>query len=302
MSDPQWPRAGDWIAGSHSRDSKYRLSLLGAPLHKSSISASRADLAPAAIRAALSRFSLFDPTLAGDLRDIAMVDGGDLSLADHTPEEAFAPLSEKVRELKAGSDVVVILGGDNSVTRPGVQGAHELGGCGLITFDAHFDLREVEEGLTNGNPIRALLDDGLPGSNITQIGIQPFANSPMHAEIAASAGIKVITREDVTRRGVEKVVEEELSKLAERTDALYVDFDMDVLDRTFAPAAPGARPGGFSPGELFQAASICGNHNDVVAADIVEVSPPDDVKDVTVMAAAKVLLSFASGVASRGSR
>jgi formiminoglutamase len=302
MSDPHWPSAGEWIAGGHTRDPEYRLSLIGAPLHKSSISVSRADLAPDAIRAALNRFSLFDPTLSGDLRDLAVVDAGDIPLAESTPEEAFTPLSEKIRVLEADSDVVVILGGDNSVTRPGVHGAHALDKCGLITLDAHFDLRELDDGLSNGNPIRALLEDGLPGSNITQIGIQPFANSPVHAEVAAKEGINVVTREDVKRRGIGAVLEDELSKLAAKTDALYVDFDIDVLDRTFAPATPGARPGGLMPTELLEAAAICGAHKAVVAADIVEVSPPDDIKDVTVMVAAKVLLSFASGVASRLNR
>ena len=35
---------------------------------------------------------------------------------------------------------------------------------GLITLDAHFDMRDLERGLGNGNPVRALIEDGLPGS------------------------------------------------------------------------------------------------------------------------------------------
>ena len=110
-----------------------------------------------------------------------------------SPEDALGPVSTRVAELRQRSDVVVVLGGDNSVTRPGVHGMGELGSMGLITFDAHFDLRELEDGLTNGNPIRALLRDGLPGPHIAQIGILPFANSPRHAEVAREAGINVVS-------------------------------------------------------------------------------------------------------------
>ena len=48
---------------------------------------------------------------------------------------------------------------------------------GLITLDAHFDMRDTAQGLGNGNPVRALREDGLPGKNIAQIGLAPFANS-----------------------------------------------------------------------------------------------------------------------------
>ena len=48
---------------------------------------------------------------------------------------------------------------------------------GLITLDAHLDMRDLADGLGNGNPVRALIDDGLPGANIAQVGLAPFANS-----------------------------------------------------------------------------------------------------------------------------
>jgi formiminoglutamase len=171
----------------------------------------------------------------------------------------------------------------------------------LLTFDAHFDLRETDAGLTNGNPIRALLEDGLPGPHITQIGLQSFANSPAHARVAREVGIQVVTREEVAAAGIQAVVVRELTRLASQTEVIYVDFDIDVLDRAFAPATPGARPGGLAPTELFQAAALCGAHPSVVAADIVEISPPADTNEVTVFSAAKVLLSLAAGLGTRRS-
>ena len=78
----------------------------------------------------------------------------------------------------------------------------ELEDVGLITLDAHFDMRDLDEGLRNGNPVRALLADGLPGANIAQVGLAAFANSRAMHEDAVEAGNLVVTIGDVRERGI----------------------------------------------------------------------------------------------------
>ena len=98
---------------------------------------------------------------------LACRDYGNLEIADLKPEEALKPISEAVANALGGCDAVVVLGGDNGVTRSAMHGlGTPLERCGLVTLDQHFDLRTLEGGLINGNPVRALLDDGLPGGNI----------------------------------------------------------------------------------------------------------------------------------------
>lgn len=298
--DPKWPRASAWLAGDHLPDPVGSLAVLGAPLHLGSISPGRCDLAPEAIRKALERYSTSDPEAGIDVRSIAVSDLGDLDLAGSPPGEALAPLCDAVRSALAGADVLALLGGDNSITRPGCHGAAaSLDRLGLLTLDAHHDLRDLDEGLSNGNPVRALLEDGLPGANIVQIGIASFANSPAYAQVARDSGITSITIEGVRARGIDTAAREALDYLAERVDVLYVDLDVDVLDRAFAPGAPGSRPGGLMPWELFMAARICGQHPKVRVIDLVEVDPVTDIADATVLGAARCLLSFASGMAIR---
>jgi formiminoglutamase len=297
--DPNWPRASAWLAGDHLPDPVGTLAVLGAPLHLGSVTPGRCDLAPEAIRQALARYSTFDAEPGTDLRTLAASDLGDLDVAGSRPEEALAPLSDAVRSALTAADVVAVLGGDNSITRPGCIGAAQsLDRLGLLTLDAHHDLRDLD-GLSNGNPVRALLADGLPGENIVQIGIAPFANSAAYARIARDAGITVVTVDTVRARGVEACVREALSYLGERAELIYVDLDIDVLDRAFAPGAPGSRPGGLSTSELFRAARLSGEHPNVAAMDVVEVDPALDIGDLTVLAAARCLLSFASGVVER---
>jgi formiminoglutamase len=195
---------------------------------------------------------------------------------------------------------VALLGGDNSITRPGCHGLSDaIESVGLLTLDAHFDLRDLTNGLTNGNPVRALLADGLPGRQVVQIGIQPFANSRAYAEVARDAGITVVTMNRVRERGIETVVNEALDYLSAQAEVIYVDFDIDVLDRAFAPATPGSRPGGLTPWELRRAAYLCGAHLQVRAADFVEVDPTKDIADATLLATGQCLLSFASGLVAR---
>jgi formiminoglutamase len=302
--DPNWPRASAWLAGDHHPDPRATLAVIGAPLRLGSLSGGRFDQAPVAIREALTRYSTWDGAagrgIGTDIRDVAAADLGDVDISDRSPEDALDPLSTAVREAIAEKDAVALLGGDNSITRPGVHGLGvDLGRVGVITLDAHFDLRDTEDGLSNGNPIRALIEDGLPGRNIWQIGINSFANSPQYADVAQASAIRFVLSTEALLEGVDRFVRRALQDLDERVDAIYVDIDLDVMDRSFAPACPGARPGGLTPWEVQWAARLLGAHPKVRAMDIVELDPTQDVADVTVLTAASCLLSFASGLVGR---
>ncbi|MBX9600072.1 MAG: agmatinase family protein [Bryobacteraceae bacterium] len=289
--DRNWPRASEWLAKSQPGG----LTVIGAPVCRGSITPGHCDQAPAAIRAALIRFSTYDIDNETDLLEVAVRDLGDLPVSEMSPEQMFAPVRDAIANAPRP---VVLLGGDNSITRPGVHAMGGLAHTGLITIDAHFDLRDLDGGLTNGNPVRALLRDGLPGPNVVQIGIQSFANSGAYARIAREAGITVISCKQTHEIGLEESLRSAFAKLA-AMERIYVDLDLDVMDRGFAPATPGSRPGGVTPWELRMAARMCGLHPKVQAMDVVEMDPSRDVADVTAFTAAACLLEFAAGFARR---
>ena len=301
LDDPNWPRASAWLRGEITRAAAASISVVGVPMN-CSITPGDCHRAPAAIREMLHGYSLFDAETQTDLTAIAATDHGDLAVEGVT-DTRFENCVAQLQETLAGATVGVLLGGDNSVARLGVHAMEvPLEKCGLLTFDAHHDLRDLDGGLTNGNPVRALMNDGLRGGNIVQLGIQPFTNSPRYAQIARDEGITVVTAEAIYTRGIDLMVSNALAALASKTEAIYVDLDVDVLDRVFAPACPGAQPGGLQPWMLRRAARMCGKHAGVRLMDIVEVDPTKDVDGVTSSAAASFLLAFASGVASRTKR
>jgi formiminoglutamase len=264
-----------------------------------SVTPGRCDLAPATIRRTLRRFSTYDVETGLEL-DLQILDAGDADVVGVMPAAGFAPVMEKVRRCTIDHDLTLLLGGNNAVTRPAAHGLGlPLERVGLITLDAHFDLRETDLGLINGNPVRALLEDGLPGANICQIGLAPFANTAKMHEDAQAAGIAVWTIADCRRQGVAAVLEQALARLR-RVEAIMVDFDIDVIDRAQCPGAPGARPGGM-PVEMFFAASrFLGAEPRVRLVDLTEFDPSLDVSDITALTAGRWVCEVLAGYASRG--
>jgi arginase family enzyme len=183
------------------------------------------------------------------------------------------------------------------VTRPGVLGLG-LGGAleevGLITLDAHFDMRDLDAGLSNGNPVRALIEDGLAGANIAQVGLASFANSRAMHEDALEAGNLVITIGDVRRNGISHAVERALDHVS-HCDVLVVDCDIDVIDRSQFPAAPGGRPGGMRVEDFFHAVRKLASDPRVRVIDLTEWDPPLDSTDLSALTAARWVAECLAG-------
>jgi arginase family enzyme len=290
----RWPRITDLFVAQGAAE----VAILSAPMEAKSVTAARYDLAPDAIRKALGRFSTYDVETGAEI-DLRLLDAGDVAVQGVTPEEGSAPIRDAVAACTSAHGLTLLLGGHNAVTRPAAHGLGlPLERVGLITLDAHFDLRDTDEGLLNGNPVRALLEDGLPGRNICQIGLAPFANTgAMHA-IATEAAIGVYTISECKRRGIVPILEEALARIG-HVDKVMVDFDIDVIDRSQCPGAPGARPGGMPVDMFFEAARFLGAQPKVKLVDLTEFAPDLDVSDITALTAGRWICEILSGFASR---
>ena len=295
--DPWWPRASDWLAAGGSPTGR-RLAVVGVPLSRTSISPSGAHTTPAAVRAALRRFATFHAGLDVDLEELHVTDHGDLEVAALAGTEALTETSAALANLEP-ADLVVLLGGDNAVTRPAMRTLLPLASSGLLTLDAHHDVRGFHAGPTNGTPVRGLIEDGLPGQQVVQIGLGALSNSRAYRTWCQDRGVTLISAEQARDEGVGTVVRRELDRLALTCSGLYVDLDVDVVDRAFVPGCPGARPGGHTPSELLAAAVEAGRHRAVRAIDVVEVDATADPTGITVDLAAMCLLSAAAGLVAR---
>jgi len=267
--------------------------ILGVPAFRTSLSPTGAHATPAAIREALRRYS---PTLIGpppvDLDAVLRIaDAGDVDEPDGPAGEAA--VRSAVAGLRESAELLVALGGDNSLTYSVAQGA---GAGGLITIDAHFDLRD---GASNGSPVRRLVEDGLDGRRIVQLGIADFANSAAYARRAADYGITVVTMDDLRRRGAADVAAEALEIAGAGGGPVHLDIDVDVCDRTVAPGCPASVPGGLAAWELRTLVRAIAADARVHSADIAEVDATADAPDGrTVRLAALCVLELLAAKAS----
>ena len=294
--DPRWPRASAWLS-TDPEDRPVDIAVLGVPASRTSISATHAHLTPAAIRDALGRYSTYSWTHDVDVAALVARDAGDV--LDPDGEAGERRVQERVTGLVAESRLVVALGGDNSITYSVATGAWGDGirAAGLITLDAHHDLRD---GTSNGSPVRRLVEAGLAGTRVVQIGIADFSNSREYAARARDLGISVVTRDTLRRRPIADVVTEALAIATSGGGDVHVDLDVDVCDRSVVPGCPAAAPGGISADELRQVAFLAARSPRVRTLDVCEIDASADSPDGrTVRLGALLVLEAAAGVALR---
>jgi formiminoglutamase len=297
--DRRWPKASDWLAAGPG-DRAVDLAVLGVPAFATSLSQTGAHATPNAVRRALGRFSTWCASRRIDLADlVAPWDRGDVHDPD-VPVEGEWRVRTAAETAVSKARLLLAIGGDNSLSYPVMAGAFgdDLPSAGLITLDAHHDLRD---GRSNATPVRDLIEAGLPGEQIVQVGISDWANSRSYATEAHARGVTVIGRGEVASRGIDDCMREAFETASVGGGGIYVDLDLDVCDRAAAPACPGAMPGGLSAIELMQAAYLAGNEPRVRAIDITEVDATRDAPDErTVSLAALCVLEIAAGLALRG--
>lgn len=296
-TDAHWPQANVWLAGEAEEAD---LVVVGVPSSKASLFPSRADLAPLEVRQRLDRFSTFHGETGVDISSVAVRDMGNWPVSEVAMVDLVDEIAVLTRDLPL-AELTLFLGGDNAITRPLVSAmADDLSDIGLITFDAHHDVRTLANGPTNGTPVRGLIEEhGLPGANVVQIGIHSFANSAEYRSYCDEAGVTSVTVDQVETMGMAAAVDSALEQLSASCSAVYVDVDVDVLDRVFAPACPGARPGGLTVRQLAQGVARCAAHPSVRAMDFVEVDPTIDIAHQTVDVMAHLLLTAVAGFATR---
>ncbi|PVE91012.1 arginase family protein [Microbacterium sp. TPD7012] len=296
--DDLWPRAGSWPAFAAGDDAD--AVLLGVPTWRTSLSPTGAHATPAAVREALTRYSatLMGPPAIDLGAALRVLDAGDVREPDG--DAGIAETVAQVRRVSDAARLVIALGGDNALTYPVARGARATG---LITIDAHFDLRD---GVSNGSPVRRLVEDAPEGeridpARIVQIGIADFANSAAYAARAAEWGIRVITLDEVRHRGIDDVVAEATSIAGAGAAArIHLDVDVDAADRAAAPGCPASIPGGFAAWELRVLVRSIVADPRVVSADIAEVDATADTDDMrTVRLAALCVLEMLAALTTR---
>jgi guanidinobutyrase / D-arginase len=282
----------------------FDVALLGAPFDGGVSFRPGARFGPNAIRQA-SRHLRPAHNPAQDIAPYAViqaVDAGDVPCNPFDIDHALQQIDDGVSELLASGGRPVLLGGDHTIALGGLRAvARAHGPVALIHFDAHLDTWNSYFGAdrTHGTIFRRAYEEGLllPGAS-SHVGIRGPLYSAQDLVDDASFGFEVVRALDVDRIGLEEIVD----RVRRRTDGapVYLSIDIDVLDPAFAPGTGTPEMGGLTSRELLALVRAL-PPDQIVAADLVEVSPPYDHAEITSLAAATLGYEITSLMARAGS-
>lgn len=296
-NDPNWPSAATLLA-SRPVEGRRNVGLLGLSTYVTSVTPRSSSSTPAAIRAALERYSTWSFSDAVDISEhVALVDYGDVENPDG--DGGAQRVADAMTRWAPEVALRLILGGDNAATWYALTALSggDYSNYGLVTLDAHLDMRD---GVSNGSPVRQLLEDGLDGHRVVQVGLADFSNSPVYAQRAHEAGVTVISRDVLHHESVEEAAQRAVALAGAGGRHVYVDIDMDAADRMVVPGCPGAAPGGLSADEMRRFVRAVAVQHAVCAIDITEIDVERDTEDQrTVRLAALLVLEALSGVRKR---
>ncbi len=239
------------------------------------------------------------------LTDLRVYDAGDVEMPPGEIERALAALERAVTAVTASGAVPVVLGGDHSIALPDVTGVANVHGHGRVSvlhFDAHADTGDVEFGSLygHGQPMRRLIESGAArGDRFLQIGLRGYWPGPETLDWMAAQGLRSYEMSEIVTRGLDECLTEAMALAVDDCDGVFLSVDVDVVDPGMAPGTGTPEPGGFTSRQLLDAVRRICLQLPVVGVDVVEVSPPYDVAEVTAYLGNRVVLEALSAMARR---
>lgn len=229
-----------------------------------------------------TRAAPFDCLRIDDLGDVAT---NPYNVADSMERirAFYAPL------LDAGL-TTVSMGGDHTIVLPILRAmAHQHGPVGLVHVDAHTDINDsmFGERIAHGTPFRRAVEEGLLDcARVAQIGVRGTGYQADDFDWSRQQGFRVVQVEECWHRSLEPLMAEVRTQLG--TGPVYLSFDIDGLDPSFAPGTGTPEIGGLTIWQGIEIIRGCRGLN-LVGCDVVEVAPIYDVSGTTSLVAANLL-------------
>ena len=248
---------------------------------------------PSAFRAAFGRLP------ARVLQGRRLVDAGDIP-AD-APYAAFLDGAESVvsAAVRAGATPLVV-GGGHDCSYGVWRGLAADGDTAVLAVDAHLDVRPTHAP-SSGNPFFRMIEAGLAGADLAQVGLQRFANSEAHETWLRLKGASLQFLEPGREGQALEAARGALEVFARKGRRILATFDLDAIRAADAPGVSALAPWGLDAGAALAIAKACGACQAVQAFDLMELAPALDRDGQTAKLAALLAASFIEGLASRAS-
>jgi agmatinase len=272
-----------------------RYVFFGVPYDRSSTYKAGSRFGPSAIRDVSANLELYSIRSDIDLEKVPVHDMGDLDTVEDS-RETLKRVSSVWSELVAGGKIPIMVGGEHTITKAAVDALPS--DLGLVSFDAHLDLRDeyLGERVMHATFMRRVAERITP-SHLMEVGIRAFSKPEL--DFCKKSGVEVITSLDLRRASLEKTAQRIRAFLSKFAHA-YVTVDIDVLDPAYAPGVGNPEPDGLTTDELLTLVQASMGRN-IVGIDAVEVSPEGD-SGQTAAACAKVIFEAIAALSVRGSQ
>ena len=292
---------GDW----HEMD-QIDVGILGVPYDTSVMYRPGCRFGPKSVRGQFIMSNTYEAGLQCDISELKLTDFGNIDAIYTDVLETHKRVEDVVTEICANGVIPLVIGGDHSLAYPDVKGLMNSieGNVGVIMFDGHLDVRTDHHGMiSSGTPFRRLMNEPernpLKPTNLVEVGINGWLNSKYYRDYCDEQGITIIPARDVHRRGIDEVIEEAIEIASKDCDAIWISVDIDGLDLAYAPGTCAPNPGGLTSFQMLEAIYRIAQEEKCMGMDLLEVSEPWDVQNLTSMMGAALCMNFLGGIATR---
>lgn len=303
FKSPRFSQPATFMRLPHSTDlAGVDVALLGVPFDSGTSYRPGARLGPREIRAQSSLIRPYSHSQrVAPFDRLRVVDAGDVDASPVNLELAHAAIEAHVADVLSAGALPLMVGGDHSISLPVIRAlARRHGPVGLVHFDSHIDTWDEDFGskLFHGSAFYYAVTEGLVDPRrFIQVGIRGPMYGPDDFAFQRERGITVLDIDEVMRAGVDAVSARIRSVVGE--EAVYVTFDIDVVDPAFAPGTGTPEVGGLTSHQAQQLVRGLAGLS-IVGADVVEVAPPfDGPGQITALLAANLLFELLCVVATR---
>ena len=245
---------------------------------------------PREVRNASSLIRLYHPvSLKSPYDKFNIADIGDSPVNPADLQDSLSKIETYFNNIKASKTIPLSIGGDHLISLPILRALAKNGPVGLFQFDSHSDTWDSYFGgykYTHGTPFRRAIEENLiDPKKYVMVGIRGGLYDPNDMTWAKEQGITIITIDEYYKMGFREVMKIVKNVLGDSPS--YLTFDIDGIDPTHAPGTGTPEVGGFNVRESQQIIRELNTIN-FVGADVVEVSPPFDVNNMTSLVGATI--------------
>ncbi len=249
-----------------------------------------AALGPDAIRTCLYKM-----TPSKKINTISLKDFGNLSFKNLNLKERHAYASKKVKNELSNNKTCISFGGGHDYSYADgsafLKNSNSSKPC-IVNFDAHFDLRNLDKGISSGTPFFRLLKEFENSFNLYEVGIQKQCNSQNLFDFADS-------KENIKTLHYDNLYPNHSFNFSyfknifpKKTKDCYISVDIDGFSSAFAPGCSQSWPTGFDINSFFKMFDYLVLNFNVQLLGIYEVSPPLDHTELTSRLAALITYRF----------